>query len=227
MTGIMTLILTAQDPVLINAFRLARPDMTTLAIGSRIPEARLDGPLWCFVDWLLPDISGLEMCRRLREAPLTQHSHITMVLEEGDAEARRRALRAGADDYLIGPLSPDRLTERLAQYQDAEQRPPSRARLVHGDLVIDLAAHQARYRGAAVILRPNEFRLLAHFIENPDQVFSRTGLIDQIGKDAGVIDKRTVDVWVGRLRRALSLHRVPDPLRTVRSLGYVLDSLAD
>ncbi len=227
MTGLMTLILTMQDPGLIKAFRLARPDVTTLAIGSRIPDDRLDGPLWCFVDWLLPDISGLEMCRRLREAPVTQDSHITMVLEAGDAEARRRALRAGADDYLIGPLSPARLTERLAQYQAVEQRPPARARMVHGDLVIDLAAHQVRYCGTPVILRPNEFRLLVHFIKNPDQVISRTRLIDQIGKDAGAIDERTVDVWVGRLRRALSQHGVPDPLRTVRSLGYVLDSLPD
>jgi two-component system phosphate regulon response regulator PhoB len=222
----MTLILTAQDPVLINAFRLARPDVTMLAIGSRIPAERLDGPLWCFVDWLLPDISGLEMCRRLREAPATRHSHITMVLEEGDAEARRRALRAGADDYLVGPLNPERLVERLAQYQSAVQRPQARARLMHGELTIDIAAHQARYRSVAVPLRPNEFRLLAHFITHPDQVFTRTSLIGQIGKDAGTIDERTVDVWVGRLRRALSHHGVPDPLRTVRSLGYVLDSLA-
>ena len=82
-----------------------------------------------------------------------------------------------------------------------------------------------RFRGNPLPLRPNEFRLLAHFCEHPDQVFSRTALIERIGKDSEAIDERTVDVWIGRLRRSLTGHGVPDPLRTVRSLGYVLDSL--
>ena len=222
----MTVLLTASDPALLGSLRQRRPDVQALAIGSRIPEEAIAGPLWCFVDWLLPDISGLEMCRRLRDAATTRDSHITMVLEEPDPEAKRRALRAGADDYLVGPLDLLKLSERLALYQSAAPRTASPARLIHGELSVDLAAHQARFRGSAVPLRPNEFNLLAWFIAHPDQVFSRTSLIDQIGKDADAIDERTVDVWVGRLRRALAAHGVPDPLRTVRSLGYVLDSLA-
>ncbi len=228
MTEPCTLLLAAQDTALLPALRRLRPDLTALPIGPDIPQAGVEGPLWCFVDWLLPDISGLEMVRRLREAKSTRHGHITMVLEDGDAEVRRRALKAGADDYLVGPLDTAKLAERLALYEAAAQTtPPARARLGNGELSIDLAAHQLRFRGNAIPLRPNEFRLLAHFMEHPDQVFSRAALIDRLGKDEETIDDRTVDVWVGRLRRALAAHGAPDPLRTVRSLGYVMDSLGD
>ena len=98
-------------------------------------------------------------------------------------------------------------------------------RLRHGDLVVDPVAFAARYRGKLLNLRPNEFRLLAFFVANPDRVFSRTALIESLGKDSDLLDERTVDVWTGRLRRALREQGAPDPLRTVRSQGYVLDSI--
>ena len=148
-----------------------------------------------------------------------------MVLDEDSDEARSRALRAGADDYLLGPLTPAVLLARLDRHRPAEVLPGSPSRLVHGDLTLDLAAHQARWRGRLIALRPNELRLLALFAEHPDRLFSRGSLIAMLGKDCAEIDERTVDVWVGRLRRALRTHGVPDMLRTVRSLGYVLDSL--
>ncbi|WP_374529634.1 winged helix-turn-helix domain-containing protein [Novosphingobium sp.] len=228
MTEPITVLLTAQDPALIPALQRVRPQLRAMTLGSEIPETRFDGPVWCFVDWLLPEISGLEMVRRLREAKATRHSHITMVLEEGDPEERRRALKAGADDYLVGPLSPRKLAERLDLYEGTDASPAApRARLTNGGLSMDLAAHQLRYNGTPIALRPNEFRLLAHFMEHPDQVFSRAALIDRLGKDEEAIDERTVDVWVGRLRRALTANGAPDPLRTVRSLGYVMDSLGE
>ena len=148
-----------------------------------------------------------------------------MVLENPDAEARRRALAAGADDYIVGPLTPEALLDRIEAANPERSRPGSGPRLRHGDITIDLAAFQARFKGKILPLRPNEFRLLVHFVENPDQVFSRGSLIGRLGKDAEVIDERTVDVWIGRLRRGLRAHGVPDPLRTVRSMGYVMDSL--
>lgn len=225
MTAPMTLLLTTPDPDLLGELARVRPDLRLLPLGSTIPAERFDGPVWCFVDWLLPDTSGIELVRRLREADNTRHSHITMVLEAGDLEDRRRALRAGADDYLVGPLSPARLVERIDSTDAAEPARPTGQRLQHGELTLDLAAHQVRYRGIPVPMRPNEFRLLAHFIEHPDQVFSRAALIERIGKDSDALDDRTVDVWVGRLRRAVVAQGAPDPLRTVRSLGYVLDSL--
>ena len=120
------------------------------------------------------------------------------------------------------PLMPDHRPRRNAT---VPADTPSRLR--HGELVVDLAAFAARWQGRVIALRPNEFRLLAHFVAHPDQVFSRADLIASLGKDGDLLDERTVDVWTGRLRRALREHGVPDPLRTVRSLGYVLDSIQD
>ncbi|MFC0588113.1 winged-helix domain-containing protein [Novosphingobium aquiterrae] len=221
MTEQTTLLITAPDPQLLSDLARDRPAWRVIPLGDRLPE-RIEGVAWGFIDWLGPTMSGLEMCRRLREAEPTRRSHLTMVLEEADADARRRALQAGADDYIVGALDAARLIDRVDRKGAAVQ--PARQRLVNGPIAIDISAHQVRVNGAIVLLRPNEFRLLAHFMENPDQVFSRTALIDQLGKDEDALDERTVDVWVGRLRRALAAHGAPDPLRTVRSLGYVMDS---
>ena len=178
-----------------------------------------------FIDWLLPAMSGLELCRRLREASVGRRCHITLALETADAGQRRRALAAGADDYMRGPLTAEAIAAR-AGLEAAPARPVAGPRRhVHGELVLDLGAYQARYRDRPLPLRPNELRLLAHFLGNPDQVFSRSSLIVHLGKDGEAIEERTVDVWIGRLRRSLRAHGVADPLRTVRSVGYVLDSL--
>lgn len=226
MSAPATLLITTPPPALLRGIRQRRPDLEVAPLDQGLPDALTSGPTWCFVDWLLPDRSGLEMVRSLREARATRNSHITMVLESGEPEDKRRALRAGADDYLVGPLNTESLLERLATYEAAPAPAAAqRLRLSHGDLVLDLGAHQVRYQGRLLALRPNELRLLAHFLEHPDQVFSRTALIERIGKDSEVSDERTVDVWVGRLRRALVAQGAPDPLRTVRSAGYVLDSL--
>lgn len=200
------------------------PDVRVEEIGDTIPTVREGAMTLCFVDWLLPTTSGLEMCRRLRSAPSATDLHITMVLDEDNADVRRRALRAGADDYLLGPLTRDKIVNRMQTYRSGSVQ-NQRSRLTHGDLTVDRTAHHARWRGAVIPLRPTEFRLLAHFVEHPDQVFTRAALIAVLGKDEEGLDERTVDVWVGRLRRALKAHGVPDPLRTVRSYGYVLDGI--
>lgn len=221
-----TVLVASADPMLVQGIGDARPDLHLVPLGTgTFADLQIDGVPWCFVDWLLPETSGLEIVRRLRESGPTRTAHITMVFEEADSEERRRALKAGADDYMIGPLDAHRLLDRMAQYERVGNLPiPGRSRLECGDLAIDLSAHQLRYRGNPVPLRPNEFNLLVHFMEHPDQVFSRTALIDRLGKNGEAIDERTVDVWVGRLRRSLALHGAPDPLRTVRAMGYVLDS---
>jgi len=227
MSANATVLITDPPPALLQGVKRRRPDLAVAALEYGLPET-VAGPVWCFVDWLLPDRSGLEMVRTLRETRATRESHITMVLESAEPDDKRRALRAGADDYLVGPLTADQLLDRLETY---EAKPAAlaqpRRKLAHGDLVLDQNAHQVRYQGRLLTLRPNELRLLAHFLEHPDQVFSRGALIERIGKDSEVSDERTVDVWVGRLRRALVAQGAPDPLRTVRSAGYVLDSLAD
>ena len=224
MNSDLTLLVTSPGARLTGDLARQRPDWRLVALSDGPPREPVQGTLWGFVDWLGETMSGLEMCRRLREAPLTRAAHITMVLDEPDSEARRRAMQAGADDYLTGPLDAARLIERVEGPRRTGS--PSRPnRLANGAITLDAAAHQVRVDGALVTMRPNEFRLLAHFIQNRDQVFSRASLIAQLGKEDGAIDDRTVDVWVGRLRRALVAAGAADPLRTVRSLGYVMDSV--
>ena len=218
-----TLLITSPSPGLLADIARQRPDWSLVPLGGQSPPQILVGKVWGFVDWLCPTMSGLELCRRLRESEATRHAHLTMVLEEPNQEAKRRALLAGADDYLVGPLDAVRLLERIDSL-GAKDTPP-RVQLVHGPITIDAAAHQIRVSGQPVPMRPNEFRLLVHFMEHPDQVFSRTALIDRLGKDGEALDERTVDVWVGRLRRSLAAYGAPDPLRTVRALGYVMDSV--
>lgn len=221
-----TLLLTDPDSTIVAALRRMRPGLQIVTIGPDIPAGPFQGSVWGFVDWLLPELSGLELCRRLRDAQSTRTAHVTMVLESADTETRRRALAAGADDYLVGPLTPQAVLVRIDRALAGHPRTQA-ARLHHGDLTVDLSAFQARFKGRTLPLRPNEFRLLVHFIENPDQVFSRSTLIDRLGKDGTTIDERTVDVWIGRLRRGLRAQGVPDPLRTVRAMGYVMDSLPE
>ena len=224
MTIDLTLLVTAPPARLVADIARQRPSWRLVELRDGPPRDQLDGTVWGFIDWLGDTMSGLEMCRRLREAPVTRRAHLTMVLDEPDSEARRRALQAGADDYLLGPLDAERLIDRV-EGPKPERSPGRPNQLANGMITLDPAAHQVRVAGALVGMRPNEFRLLAHFMQNRDQVFSRAALIEQLGKQDGAIDDRTVDVWVGRLRRALVAAGAPDPLRTVRSLGYVMDSV--
>ena len=188
------------------------------------PRRLVEGPVCAFVDWVMDDLSGLEMCRRLRSDPRMQDAHITIVLEEDDAQDKRRALRAGADDYITGPIDRTMVLDRVMALQMGGAQPRVNERLELGALLVDLAALQARWNGRALDLRPNEFRLLHFLAQNPDRVLSRGDLIAALGKQEPPIDERTVDVWVGRLRRALQAAGAGQPLRTVRSMGYVYDS---
>jgi two-component system phosphate regulon response regulator PhoB len=227
MTNSITLLLTSPTPDLIAEVGRREPGWTIRSLADHAPSDLNTGPVWAFVDWLCPDISGLELCRRLRASPGTRDAHITMVIEDAQGECRRRAIEAGADDYMLGPVDVDRLFNRIAPDSAPVAAPNAKGhQLVHGDLVVDPAAHSANYRGMPVQLRPNEFRLLVFFLQHPDKVHARSALVDGLWKDARDIDERTVDVWVGRLRRGLLAQGVPDPLRTVRSVGYVLDSIA-
>jgi len=183
----------------------------------------IEGALWVFIDWVLPEMSGLELCRRLRADPLTSHAHITMVLEEDNIEDRKRALRMGADDYMVGPLARTALLDRVLGANLGDQEGAGIRVVAQGDLTVDVAAFQARWQDKPIPLMPNELRLLRYFIEHPGRVFSRAQLIAALGKQD--LDERTVDVWIGRLRRALKSAGAGNPLRTVRSLGYVFDAI--
>lgn len=187
------------------------------------PRRLVEGPIWAFVDWVMDDLAGLEMCRRLRADPRTEEAHITMVLEADDTEDRRRALKAGADDYVVGPVSRTMVLDRVLALQSAGGERHQVRKVEAGVLTIDMTALQARWDGTPIVLRPNEFRLLRFFAENPNRVLTREDLMDGLGKREPAIDERTVDVWIGRLRRSLKAAGAGNPLRTVRSMGYVLD----
>lgn len=201
--------------------------------GRRFAFARLDGdgvrhlvegPAWIFVDWVMDTMAGLELCRRLRADPRTAAAHITMVLEADDPDDRRRALRAGADDYAVGPLGRRAILDRVLAADPHARRRFAPGRIELGALTIDLDALQARWNGTPIVLPPNEFRLLRLMVENADHVLTREAVIEGLGKHGHPLDARTVDVWVGRLRRALKAAGAGNPLRTVRSIGYVFDS---
>lgn len=220
----LPVLIAARDPSLALGLQRMRPDLKVLQLGSSAPGERFAEAPHCFVEWLLPDLSGIALVKRLREAASTRDAHITLVLELDDPEDQRRALRAGADDYMIGPLTIERLLERIDSNPGGTFPGLVQNRLTIGDLQVDLAAHQLRVKGKPVALRPNEYSLLVHFMENPNQLFTRRALIARLGKSEDVVDERTVDVWIGRLRRSLETQGAPCPLRTVRSLGYVFDA---
>lgn len=214
----------AADQALVGALGERLPSVTVQDLAGSLPLPCGNDLLWCFIDWILPDTSGLELCRQVRRHVRMSQASITLAIDPGAADARRRAIQAGADDYMIGPLRLEPLIARLESYRSRPAQPYAPHALRNGELVLDLAAHRARYRGRQVTLRPTEWQLLRHFIENADQVLSRSALIGLLGKDAAISDERTVDVWVGRLRRALTRAGMHDPLRTVRAAGYVFDS---
>lgn len=225
MTAHPRLILALADPAMGNALRTALPQFEVLQARewSALPEPS-DGAQWCFIDWVLPDTSGLELCRRLRAWPGTASAHITLVLDDSDPETRRRALKAGADDYVPGPLRAETVVERIHAAQSAAGAHPRDPLLVRGALEVDVLAHRAWYAGRALALRPKQFALLTHFMRHPDRVHTRPGLLEVLGNGAVKIDERTVDVSVGRLRQALRKCGAPNVLRTVRNIGYVFDS---
>lgn len=192
-------------------------------LTETVPDRLFEGRIWAFVDWVLPELSGLELCRRLRSDPRTEHAHITMVIEDDDPEVCRRALRAGADDYMTGPIDRRRVLDRILALQIGNHAEGPPRALVLGDLALDPAALQLRHRGKPVPLMPNELRLVRFFMEHPGRIFSREQIIRGLGKQEAPIDERTVDVWVGRLRRALRAAGAGNPLRTVRLMGYVFD----
>ena len=172
------------------------------------------------VDWMLPGLSGIELCRRLRRREDTRGVPILMLTARGEEDDRVRGLGIGADDYVVKPFS---LPELLANIKALLRRAsPNRVAdaLQGGDIVLDRVAHRVTRGGREVRLGPTEYKLLAYFMENAGRVLSRQQLLDGVwGRDV-FIDGRTVDVHVGRLRKALMQEGENDPVRTVRGAGY-------
>lgn len=175
------------------------------------------------LDWMLPKVSGIEVCRRLRSRPETRNLPVIMLTARGEESDRVRGLDTGADDYLTKPFS---MTELIARIRAVLRRiRPGLAddRVGHGDIIIDRVAHRVKRAGKEVHLGPTEFRLLDHFMRHPGRVFSREQLLDAVWGSDVYVEARTVDVHVGRLRKALNVEESANPIRTVRSAGYSLD----
>ena len=175
------------------------------------------------LDWMLPKVSGIEVCRRLRQRPESRNLPILMLTARGEESDRVRGLDTGADDYVVKPFAMSELTARIRAVMRRIRPGLAEDRVTCGDIVMDRVAHRVKRRGTEVHLGPTEFRLLDHLMQHPGRVFSREQLLDAVWGSDVYVEARTVDVHIGRLRKALNGKTDADPIRTVRSAGYSLD----
>ncbi len=175
------------------------------------------------LDWMLPMLSGIEVCRQLRRRPQTADVPIIMLTARGEEGDKIRGLECGADDYVTKPFSPAELIARVRAVMRRAQPGLEAEVLAFDDLIMDLTTHRVRRGERSVHLGPTEFKLLRHFLQHPKRVFSREQLLDAVwGRDV-YVELRTVDVHIRRLRRAINNGSELDLIRTVRSAGYALD----
>jgi two-component system phosphate regulon response regulator PhoB len=196
--------------------RVERGDEAELRLAETLPDLVI-------LDWMLPGVSGLEICRRLRAREATRSLPVIMLTARGEEAERVRGLSVGADDYVVKPFSVPELMARVRALLRRARPERIANRLTAGDLDLDRETHRVRRATREIHLGPTEFRLLEYLMEKPGRVFSRTQLLDGVWGLSVEIDERTVDVHVGRLRKALSRGNERDPVRTVRGAGYAFD----
>ncbi len=175
------------------------------------------------LDWMIEGTSGIEVCRQLRKGASTARVPIIMLTARETEDDRVRGLETGADDYLTKPFSPRELLARVAAVLRRVRPALAGEILTVGDLVLDPVAHRVERRHTMMRLGPTEFRLLKHFMEHPQRVFSRGQLLDSVWGRESEISERTVDVHIRRLRMAIAIEGATDPIRTFRSAGYALE----
>ncbi|HMA13723.1 MAG: phosphate regulon transcriptional regulator PhoB [Bacteroidota bacterium] len=187
-----------------------------VAAAEEVPDLIL-------LDWMLPLMSGIEVCRQLRSKADTRRVPIIMLTARGEEADKLRGLDSGCDDYITKPFSPAELIARINAVLRRSKPELSSEMLTFADLAMDLAAHRVRRNGQDIHLGPTEFRLLRHLMQHPGRVFTREQLLDSVwGRDV-YVEPRTVDVHIRRLRKALNQVGDDDLIRTVRSAGYSLD----
>ena len=213
----------AQREVLAYNLEAEGFDVTRAATGDEaLLMADETGPDLILLDWMLPGVSGIEICRRLKSRNEMRNVPIIMISARTEEVDRVRGLETGADDYVVKPYSVVELMARVRS-QLRRTRPASVGqRLQFEDIVLDAETHKVTRSDQPIRLGPTEFRLLSTFMEKPGRVWSREQLLDRVwGRDI-YLDTRTVDVHIGRLRKALCQHGGADPVRTVRGAGYAL-----
>src|SRR6059058_2549345 len=195
---------------------VGRGDDADTSLKEHIPDLVI-------LDWMLPGLSGIELCRRLRARAETKRLPIIMLTARGEETERVRGLATGADDYIVKPFSVPELSARVRAL--LRRALPERIAdvLSFGDLEVDREKRRVSRAGQAIDLGPTEYRLLEFLMERPGRVFSREQLLNGVWGSQIYIDERTVDVHVGRLRKALNRGHAIDPIRTVRGAGYSLD----
>ena len=175
------------------------------------------------LDWMLPKVSGIEVCRRIRARSESRNLPVIMLTARGEESDRIRGLDTGADDYISKPFSMTALTARVRAVLRRIRPGLAEDRVTHGDLLVDRVSHRVKRAGRDIHLGPTEFRLLDYMIQHPGRVFSREQLLDAVWGSEVYVEARTVDVHIGRLRKALNADTAPNPIRTVPSAGYALD----
>lgn len=192
---------------------VARGDEAEVRLREAVPDLML-------LDWMLPGLSGIELCRRLRLRPETERLPVIMLTARGEEGERVRGLATGADDYIVKPFSVPELLARVRALLRRAKPEHLSSLLKSGDIELDRETRRVHRAGREISLGPIEFRLLEFLMQSPGRVYTREQLLDGVwGRDV-YIDERTVDVHIGRLRKAVRRGREADPIRTVRGSGY-------
>ncbi|MCZ8186958.1 MAG: phosphate regulon transcriptional regulator PhoB [Beijerinckiaceae bacterium] len=195
---------------------VARGDEADLRLKESVPDLLI-------LDWMLPALSGIEICRRLRARPETARLPVIMLTARGEESERIRGLSQGADDYVVKPFSVPELVARVHALLRRAKPEHVAHRLVIGDIELDRVTKRVRRAERELHLGPTEFRLLEFLMKSPGRVFARDHLLDSVWGQDVYVDERTVDVHVGRLRKVLNRRGQADPIRTVRGAGYAFD----
>lgn len=195
---------------------VSRGDEAEITLREQVPDLLL-------LDWMLPGISGIELCRRLRARSETRNLPIVMLTARGEEGERVRGLATGADDYVVKPFSVPELLARIKALLRRAKPGHVASLLSAGDIDLDRETRRVRRSGAEIHLGPTEFKLLEFLMQSPGRVFSREQMLDAVWGHGVYVDERTVDVHVGRLRKALRNAHNEDPIRTVRGAGYSFD----
>jgi two-component system phosphate regulon response regulator PhoB len=194
----------------------ARGDDAEIRLKESVPDLLL-------LDWMLPGLSGIELCRRLRAREETERLPVIMLTARGEEAERIRGLSTGADDYVVKPFSVPELMARIRAMLRRANPEAVSTMLRSGDIELDRETHRVRRNAKEIHLGPTEFRLLEFLMTSPGRVFSREQLLDSVWGHDVYVDERTVDVHVGRLRKALNKGKAKDPIRTVRGAGYAFN----